>query len=332
MSQMEDRIIVKHHEKTAHGLLLALSRISGLLVDGSYVYRGVGDAKLELLPCAFRHGVRFMVDKQPYCGPGETYGEQVRVELGTLLAFLEAVDRQGRSIPEDSQDLRFKLQDMLTWVGIGKKAIDCWPPSEVLSMLGLAQHYGVPTRLLDWSRNPNVAAYFAAYSACHRQTQNGNLCVWAMLEDILMLESMLDDGGFRRSKRPIRLVTVPAADNPNVRAQQGVFVVHQQYDVHEHEEFFPEPYDQLIKSSLHLFRRVDRALFFKFTLPQSEAPQLLRLLARESVDAAMMFPSLDGAARHIQEKWLWPNSKSSNDAQLPQFKDRLKKYLKPDSG
>ena len=55
---------------------------------------------------------------------------------------------------------------------------NCPDEQDLCGWLSLAQHYGLPTRLLDWTQSPLVGAYFAAEQ--HAEDDNAPGAIWAL--------------------------------------------------------------------------------------------------------------------------------------------------------
>jgi hypothetical protein len=88
--------------------------------------------------------------------------------------------------------------------------------SDEWMVLWLAQHHGVPTRLLDWTRSPLVATYFAVES-----TNDRDAAVWVIWGF---------DGIEQPPSSPFEVTKMmkvsPLAITPRVQAQSSVFTVH----------------------------------------------------------------------------------------------------------
>jgi hypothetical protein len=152
-----------------------------------------------------------------------------------------------------------------------------WPSDEYFEIMALGQHFGLPTRLLDWSRRSYVAAYFAASSALERKN-DGKLAVWGFnTENKYKLKN-------------VQIISVPGGNNANVAAQSGLFTLLMQ----EYKRGKPFEGSHCLDDYIVSCKNHDLA---KITLPVREAPKIIDLCERHGVTAATLYPDFYGPAK-----------------------------------
>jgi hypothetical protein len=235
---------------------------------------------------------------------------QIEHEFATIAEFFRLCDASGLRVPGDSQWLRdyfARFQE----TPIGRRAgqfYPDWPPREILSLLALGQHYGLPSRLLDWSYSPLVAAYFAASQAVVEAASSASdprsLVIWALSVTAVTLERL--DSQVRARRKTVEIVTAPPSDNDNLRAQQGVFTLVESGKLDLRKKVPRRSLEQDLDDFCQVVGGGPFHPLVRFTLPISESKELMWMLAREGVTAATIYPGFGGVVKGLEEQRFWP--------------------------
>lgn len=141
-------------------------------------------------------------------------------------------------------------------------------PDSSWDWLVIAQHYGLATRLIDWTSNPLVAIFFAVLG---HDSYDGELIIWNFTPEIY------NPAGTPAEMKNVVLVR-PAPTFPRLKFQQGLL------------SFHPTPEDAIREDQL-----------IRITISQDKKVHLQNQLFRSGIHHESVFATLD----HLAEKINW---------------------------
>lgn len=317
MKSIESDYIKEFHYDSAVDFFNSISYGGELyrILNASFIFRGHYSDSYLLVPSALRESAldeffpSIHANEKLYQTAKDIEYSQILQEYHLLQRFYNYSDKNNLRVPEctrmrDSVVLGYDLESIFIK--------ERWLPRELWELAALAQHYGVPTRLLDWTTNINTALYFASrdYPITTRDSKEneGNMEIWALDTRVAIL---------KEDKLPLQIIRPAYHGNPNLCAQEGVFTLWQIEKPIRTEgvPFFSvertdrSPLDKHLVEGLKELKSETHPYLCHITIPKSMAPDIYYHLERIGHTAAKLFPGYGGVALAIRERALFDNYK-----------------------
>lgn len=163
-----------------------------------------------------------------------------------------------------------------------------------LSFLAFLQHHGFPTPLLDWTRSPYIAAYFAFEGVKDTGPESDNVSVyWFQVEDFVKAWKQMVD--LEVDIPHVSVVPTSAMGNPKQHIQQGVFTFSTVDDLMVHMSGL-EAAGQAEGKSIAPY-------IIEYQMPITEKPAALRDLTLMGITHTSLFPGVDGLCRALKQRY-----------------------------
>jgi hypothetical protein len=220
----------------------------------------------------------YLTTLRDFCGYGGgwIFRGQTLATWGLLPAIARNEPKVNPKFNEEEafRELRLKLPSVYN-----ERDLDDW------DLLALVQHHGAPTRLLDWTRSPLIALWFAVSERVDKP-DGLDAAVWACSTT----EADFVGGQERKSSSPFEIGRTKIFEPPyfdrRLAAQQGLFSIHRYWE--EGSRVVP------LEGNKAFATRVA-----KIIVPSHLFNSIVNELDCMGVNAATVFPDLEGLCKQL---------------------------------
>lgn len=276
-----------------------------------FVFRGQSDCSYKLRPSILRYknnGIFKISDlsymaktnKDVCIGAAQFELENVFLEYLLLIHFYKIANYSGLHVPCINNFI-FSVNEKFLFDKMQEGGFS-WIHKDIVELAALAQHYGIPTRLLDWSFDVYVALYFAVRGACKHihegKEKKRYFELWAINHSAL---SEIDD-------IPLKFIVPSYNNNKNLCAQKGIL------------SYYEKKLDEIVKfegeNLIHIKRdtrpldkilevhsdKFTEKMLYRIIFPYTCAKSTFNFLNKLGYHASKIFPGYKGVVMEMQEK------------------------------